>query len=350
MTALPRSDELFNDWLRFRGASTLRPLTKAAARPYESIWSAWCEWLAAHPGAVKPNHVRGYHEATPEDLVAFLEFGPRPRSGRRRRESAPLSEITRRRYWRVIDALYRYALTKDASIVNPAAAMTLGDRPAPERPEGQVFNLLQWSAVYAGVASGPDLWAVRDRAILHLVMDAALTNSEVCQLKLGDVRPALNGRTLELDLKGKRKAQERTLELGALASGSLRTWLDCRPHMKSPARPRDEQPVFLTAKGRGVTARVLFPVVVAAVDHGFKALNLELPNHLGPQVLRNSRLAQWLNDGVSLATVIKRAGFKDRNSLRGLLLHLNPEVLAEVIGGETRSVGRRGISERPSSA
>ena len=53
---------------------------------------------------------------------------------------------------------------------------------------------------------------------------------------------------------------------------------------------------------------------------------LDLPYHIGPQVLRNTRIVLWLNDGVAQADVVRLAGFKDAKSFRGLQRHLSSRV------------------------
>lgn len=318
---IPLSETLYQDWLKSR-AMAPRPLTPQGARPYASIWASWCAWLEA---CTPPRH---FLYASAADLSAFLDAGPQPRASRRRADAAPVSEITRRRYWRVIDLIYRWAITQGLTKTNPAGDMAVLERPAPEKPIGQVFDAQQWAALRAGLPAPEAPWGVRDRAILLVLMDSALTNSELCQLTLGSVQPQLLSSTSTLSIAGRRKAQKRELVLGAAASKALADWLACRKEHALGAEDA-HAPLFVTLRRRALTDRVLFPIVVAAVQRGFAALGLALPNHLGPQVLRNTRLVQWLNDDVELATVLKQAGLKDEISLRGLATHLKPGVLPE---------------------
>lgn len=302
---------LFDAWLSERSASHYDRLSEKAAKPYLAIWTSWVHWLAGRDAP--DSTTKSYLEATAVDIASFLANGPSPRSARRAKMA--LSEITRRRYWRVLDAVYGHAVSLGLITVNPAAGLIGEDMPPPEKPIGQVFTAAQMAALIASLPEGPNVWKLRDRAMLDLLIYEALSVAELCSMNTTDLRPNLvdQGRFV-LSIEGKRKAQERQLNLGPEASKSLADWLEASPTIGAP----DPDPVFVSERLRRISPRVIFHLVATTVSKAFLACNLSLPKHIGPQVLRNTRIVHWVNEGVNLDVVMLRAGLKDQQSLRGL--------------------------------
>lgn len=233
----------FDDWLSHRGWDDRDPLTPAAAEPYRYIWQSWCRYLAGE--GVEGEAAVDWLQVTPSHVFGFLRDGVSPSSGRKSR-TAPISDITRRRYWRVLDAIYQHACNKGLLHRNPVTADGGDPEPPREDPEGQVFHLLHWKAIHTGFPAGDSRWDVRDRAILAILTEAALTNSEVCSLRLNQVGDHLSKVTLRLD--GKRAAQERTLQLDRSASVDVRKWIEIRRGLK-PRPGAAEDAVFITQRG-----------------------------------------------------------------------------------------------------
>lgn len=314
----------FEDWLRLRSQDPRDPLSAKAAKPYAYVWLMWCRWLTT-PSPSAPARAASWMEATPGDVATFLARGPSPSSSRKSRTD-PISDITRRRYWRVLDALYAHARNQNLISTNPAEHLEEG-RPPAENPEGQVFNAKQWEVLRSELPSGTSRWDVRDRAMLQLLMDAALTTGEICSLQchqVGDdfLHPSL----LELRLDGRRKAQQRSFQLGRQASADLRRWIELRRGL--PPRATDAAaPLFVSQKGCPMSPRAVFYLVATTVTKTFPAHGLEIPYHIGAQVLRNTRLVMWLNGGMPIAEVVYRAGFKDAKSFRGLHAHIDERLL-----------------------
>jgi site-specific recombinase XerD len=302
---------LFDAWLSERSASHYDRLSEKAAKPYLAIWNSWVSWLAGRNVPGSP--AKSYLEATAVDIASFLANGPSPRSARRAKMA--LSEITRRRYWRVLDAVYGHALSVGLITVNPAEGLIGEDMPPPEKPVGQVFTAAQMAALIASLPEGPNVWKVRDRAMLDLLIYEALSVAELCAMNTVDLNPNFvdQGR-FGLSISGKRKAQERQLNLGPEASKSLAAWIEASPTIGTAA----PDPVFVTERLRRISPRVVFHLVATTVSKSFLASYLPLPKHIGPQVLRNTRIVQWVNEGVNLDVVMLRAGLKDQQSLRGL--------------------------------
>lgn len=311
---MKNASEHFEHWLLQRSHAPRDRLTPAAARPYRYIWGAWQRWLTAphaHLAACS------WHEASALHVWTFLHQGISPSSSRKA-ASTSISEITRRRYWRVLDALYEHARAQQLITENPARAFD-EPKPEPERPEGQVFNEIQFRAVRNAIAQPKSHWDLRDRAILLLLMDAALTTGEVCNLEMHQVRDHLKRVALRLD--GRRAAQERTLELEADASQALKAWMAHRRGMQ--VSEEHQSRVFLSQRGVPMSPRAVFHLVSTTVNRGFTAEHMDLPNHIGAQVLRNTRLVMWMKAGAEPDEVVRRAGYKDVRSFRGLVQHLS---------------------------
>lgn len=318
---LKTGEELFESWLNVRSNASRDALSVEAAAPYRYIWLSWCRWLDENAsGETNLGVGKRYLEARPEDVQQFLDHGPSP-SSKRVSRTTPISEVTRRRYWRILDAVYDHAKDLEFIKKNPADVGD-NDRPPPEKSEGLVLTRLHFEAVYKVLPSGPSPWDLRDRAVLLLLLEAALTPGEITGLKLANVTESIeHPGQLVLNIFGTRKAQNRDFTLNKLASTSLTQWLDARQNM---ACPLDE--VFITQRQEPMAGRVLFHLVSKAISASAKLSGMPVPGHVGAQVLRNTCIVQWLNSGMEEGLVVKLAGFKDSKSFRGLREHIRVRV------------------------
>lgn len=328
---MPSLEQHFEAWLLHRSSADRDALTPAAAKPYRYIWLSWGRFLSTIP--FEQASGTPWHAATPQLVHRFLREGVSPASGRKSR-TAPISDITRRRYWRVLDAIYQHACNNGLIVCNPVAGDGADPPPPQENPQGQVFTALHWRAIQLAFPGGKSRWDVRDRAILSVLMDAALTTSEVCQLRLHQVGDHLTKVSLRMD--GKRAAQERVLQLGLGASVELRKWMELRRGMHARAGVQEDL-LFLSIHGRPMSPRLIYHLVVGTVTRAFQSHGYDMPNHLGAQVLRNSRLVMWLNEGMSMDEVVRRAGFKDFRSFRGLLRHIDTKTGAHEAFGQLKA-------------
>jgi integrase/recombinase XerC len=321
------SETLFKHWRSHRGADRRDPLSEEGARSYSAIWQSWCRWLTETGGDGQPPRCATYLEASPVLVSSFLRTGPTPRASRRAKN--PLSEITRRRYWRVLHSVYEHAFNQQLIAVNPAAGLIGKDKPPPENSVGQIFGEHQLAHIRSAIPQGESVWDVRDRALLLLLMEEALTVSEICGLQVRHAGAGLlDSNLLSVRIEGKRKAQARIVDLASSASKALQAWMDCREGL---TQAQNMDPMFLTERLRGVSPRVVFHLVSRTVTKAFSDAGLPLTLHLGPQVLRNSCIVHWLNEGHELQAVLKKSGLKDAKSLRGLRRYLtSPPDLGEL--------------------
>ena len=314
------AEDHFEHWLVNRANAARDPISESSAKPYRYMWRAWCRWLASAGGRDEPVH---WLLATSEHAQRYLQQGPSPAASTRKSRSAPISEITRQRYQRFLHILYMHALHRGLVRESPFAG---AEEPlsVQEQSEGQIFHAIQLQAIAESLPSGTQRMDVRDRAIMCVLLDAAITTSELCQLRLQHVGGHLSKVSLSID--GKRSAQVRKLQLQPRASAALRHWMEIRRGI-TVTRPGEEDVVFVSKKGRAMTNHSIFHLVSTTVRQAFKAHHLDMPNHIGAQVLRNSRLVHWLNAGMPVDEVVRRAGFKDQKSFRGLRGHIDPAVL-----------------------
>lgn len=326
---LPHALEHFENWLDMRSKADRSPLSVKSAAPYRHVWKAWAQWLTSprstSEGDALPPHAAHWTLATAAHVMRFLDQGVEPAASARRGKTAPVSEITRRRYWRLLQQVYQHAVEKGLMAQNPVAAGPDVKAPPQEVSQGLVLNERQWQAVMLAKPRGMSKWDVRDRAIFGVLMDAALTTAEIGALRLHHVGAHLNSVTLSIPQVGKRSAQERVLVLGTGASIEMRHWMEIRRQMK-PHPGTDPALVFITNRGRTMGMRILFHLVSQTITTAFKDSGFPLPQHIGPHVLRNTRIVMWINGGVPVDEACRRAGLKDFRSLHGLKIHINPDV------------------------
>lgn len=317
-----QSTELFERWLTERSNDARSPLSLDAAKPYRYIWRSWCKWLdKAHPQVAAANAGTGYLQATPKDVQLFLANGPSP-SSTRVSKTFPISEVTRRRYWRVLDCVYQHALNKELMQKNPVRELSENDKPKSEKSEGLVLTRVHFEAMYQALPAGTTVWDVRDRAILLLLLEAALTPGEVCGVLTSQVHPdSREPSRLCLSITGARYWQSREMVLSDVASTALAAWLTIRSKITFPT-----EAIFVTQQHEDMSGRPLFYLVAKTVAASAVAAKLPVPYHVGPQVLRNTRIVLWLNDGIEQSEVVKLAGYKDAKSFRGLLRHIQVRV------------------------
>jgi integrase len=315
--------EIVDGWLDEKANADRKALSPEAAGPYRYIWLYWCQWLDKTYPNLTPKRGPGtlYLDARASDVQKFLAQGPTVNSTRVS-VTAPISEITRRRYWSVINSIYEHAIKLKLTHRNPADDIAEFDRPPPEKSEGLVLARSHFEAIYQELPIGDTKLEVRDRAILLLLLEAALTPGEICDLEVGQVlRDPKNPNLLVLHIEGARHWQCRDFALNVLASTALQAWMTMRGEPEF-----SNQPAFVTKHDTKLAGRVLFHLVSKVIAASAKKAMLPMPVHVGAQVLRNTRIVLWLNDGLNQSEVVGLAGYKDAKSFRGLRRHIRLRV------------------------
>lgn len=306
----------FEDWVRSHPVSGRESLSPKSALAYRYVWHSWIKHLAG-ADADADHTAAQWLDVSMSEIEGFLQNCARPSSGRRSR-SAPISVETRKRYLKLFAWLYGRAVAVGLVAHNPIREAFAGDPGAEQM--SQVFSPRQWDLIAKEFPKGNGLWELRDRAILALLMDVGLTTAEICSLRLRGINPALT--PLFVEIEGSRKAQGRTLRIGARAAGHLRAWLDARAQQPWAADGDSDQ-VFVTQKGYPMSSRPLFHLVATTVIAAHARADLNVPLHVGPAVLRNTRIVRWINAGIPIEEVARRAGHKDHRSFRLLKPHIS---------------------------
>lgn len=330
-----RGADLFKLWLDVRRRPHKRPMSAATAELYESIWTLWLEHLA---GLDIP-----WHLADAETLGGFVSS----RSARSHRVDDP-SSVTAARYWRIVQDVYaELPLVCSYKSMEQLVELPLGAAKPPEAALSEASSptflpaptlVLLRKSLKQPLPDGPDVrrpWVhVRNRALLAVLLDTAATVRELASLRLVDVFPATgpNGPVLGGVGAGAVKLQSaqphtlRTLHLSREGARCLTGWL--RERADLPCR---HQHVFIGAPAlRQLTHVSLWRSLSATVAQVLDQAGLQLPYHLGPNMLRNSVLLAWLEaEGRSVEDVTRMGGFKTPRSLARLVAEATEAVRQE---------------------
>ena len=326
----------FESWLLERASERENPLTPQAAEPYRYIWSSWCQWLLGDVRSGQGEWTERVLAAGPAQAMAFLHDHVKPAT-QRSGSATEISIVTRERYCMVLRGVYGHLQRLGLLTENPM--LRLYELAGEDRPDAEVLAPELWQRLIAQAMEEPadrSPFALRDRALLWLMLDAALTPAELSALSLGQVEQALTGEgdeesaegaaaPLTIRLQGNRAAQRRELQLGAPAASALRDWLAVRDDTLARGRPDSLavlELVFFTERRKPLSRRVLFHLTSRLITQACDSLGLGLPRHLGPLVLRNTAILHWLQGGMAQEEVCRRAGYQGRLALEHLRTHL----------------------------
>ena len=310
-----QGDQAFDHWLLTCGQNPWEPLSPDAAKPYGFIWHSWLRFLAENGATADPF---AWASATPEQVLAFINHGPQSP-----KQSKP-SDITRRRYWRVLDRVYDHAVLHRWVANNPAQGLTAQDMPPSEDPKGAILSPRIWRALERQIPQPDDLITSRDRAVLMLLMELGLTPEEVRFLEMGSLRwNDDEPRTIEaIYIEGERDNQTRTLPVSRKLSDALRHWLQQRASYHAM---QGQTALFCTRKAPQLSNHTLLHLVTKTLKQAAAASQQPEPARMGPQVVRNTVLVQWLEAGIPVEEVLARSGMKNPNALIHLRAYFTEE-------------------------
>ena len=321
----------FESWLLQRAGERENPLTPQAAEPYRYIWSSWCRWLLGRQG--QGSWADLVQAAGPDDALEFLGERVTPAT---QRDGSPreISTVTRERYCMVLRGVYGQMTLLGLLAENPM--QRLYELAGDARPDAEVLPDAVWNRLEDIARSEPgdrSPFALRDRALLCLMLDAALTPAELAALNLGNLGQisdpvAVHGAAgdgISIRLQGKRAAQRRDLRLGKQSTSALRDWLAVRSATLEKASPDSLamlELVFFTERRKPLSRRVLFHLTSGLIAEACESLGIRLPRHLGPLVLRNTAILHWIRSGLPMDEVCRRAGYQGKLALGHLRVHL----------------------------
>lgn len=327
-------------WIAYTNAHACygkESIDPSKSKSYAFIWRSWTKYLASVL-LVAPESMDGKSMmlATPIDVAKFIANGPTASKPDR-----SISKITQRRYFTVLLRVYAFCVSQAWLDASPVDAVAKQDRPAEENHEGQVLSAAQWSACTQRLAllTSND-YEIRDRAILMLLFKEGLRPEEIRGLRLQDFQPDItNVPTLAIrSIRG--PEQERVIPLDPATATSIQEWKLVRRNMRVVKRTLDElqndfsnqqlhalsDTLFVTEKKMEIGQVALLTLVRSHIEKACISASIEFPNRMGPQIVRNSRIVKWLNAGIDVQQVVKRAGLKNAKGLLHLLLACSEEV------------------------
>jgi site-specific recombinase XerD len=299
----------------------------------EFVWRKWLSFCALRS--------LSWDAAGPADVQAFAGAV----SPRKLTTAAQVSPVTLRRYWRILHDLYAYAVLSCTLADNPCSEVM----PAiSEKTASLALPPHLWALLQENLPGGHSFQARRNRLVLHLMMRCALTVTEILGLTLGCVQahegtpeqvarrlglaslplfepesaflaplaahPA--GLTYTLALSGSRPVQTRCLVLDARTSSALHDWLEVRTMGKAGAGDRL---LIGGPQGSALSSKGLYKICRAHMARSLVGIEID---QMGPNTLRNTCIAMWLNAGLPLAEIQQRCGLKDASVMSRLGAHL----------------------------
>lgn len=321
----PNETELLKLWLAARAATDQDVIRDSET--YRHIWSTWCKYLQSGRGGAKSQSIPWF-EVDSETVVRFLQSGP---ASRREKQESSNNDTTKRRYWRVLDRIYNFALSYHWVDHNPVMEMADVDKPKAEDTLGTVLEPAVWNAAEKLLAQ-PDRFdpiSVRNRAILQILFGLGLAPQEVRALKttslLYDGSEGEEQNLTKVHIDGHNTLRPRTLTLCPKTSAAIREWLKARPGV---ATTSSGLTLFCTPKGP-LSSVSLYLLVQSFLKKASGLAQRDDPPQTGPQVIRNSLLVRMLEDGQHSSPWVARfAGLKNVKGLWHLRIHCSDEVRA----------------------
>lgn len=141
--------------------------------------------------------------------------------------------------------------------------------------------------------------ALRDRALVWLMLHTGLRVSEVCALTLAELK--LGERKGWVHVQAGKGNKQRDVPINELALRALRAWLAVRPHV-------EHDRVFTSGDGA--------PVQVRGVQHRLREIGAEAGLALTPHTLRHTCAKSLIDHGAGLEKVAAYLGHSNLNTTR----------------------------------
>jgi integrase/recombinase XerD len=285
-----------------------------SARPPDAMLLAWLDHLAAERGLAR-NSVAAYRRDL-EALGRQLQDRALASAGEddlllalRRMRTAGRSPRSVARWLVAVRGFYAWLAQEGAIADNPSARLE------PPRTWKTLPKVLDGSDVVR-LLDAPDRGdprGARDAAMLEVLYATGLRVSELCGLRLHDLR--LDAGYLRCVGKG---GKERVVPLGAEASAKLRAYLDAGRTALLTGRRSDV--VFVGRSGAPLTRQGFWKLIKA---YGRRA---GIRAALSPHVVRHSFATHLLENGADLRAVQMLLGHADISTTQ-IYTHVNRERL-----------------------
>ena len=224
----PQMEVLIDLWLDQGSARDRDPIGIKGEPSYRYFWATFTRYLKTGKNGQLAKAV-DWQEVTPVDVLDFLESGPTSRKA-----ESKVSDITRRRYWRLLERIYDFALQNGWVASNPVREIVKDEQPRSEDPKGAIMSPSLWKALQECLHPLPpedDFQALRNRALLICISELALSPMEVRNLKMNSIlyieeEGARRPQALQLDGPGPN--QRRRVHMEPFVVEALESWLAVR--------------------------------------------------------------------------------------------------------------------------
>lgn len=337
------AQDVFDQWVTHQNnplANTRESINPNASTSYAFIWRSFCKWLM--PANQHDQwQAAPWHTTTPEQILNFITTGITPANS-----TAP-AKTSQRRYWSTINRILAFATSQQWITSNPAQQIHLNDRPPSEKSDGSILNPLQLQACYHHLPDpNTSHTHARDRAMLLLMLEHAITPQEIRNMCTMDLqRDPATGKYCAVHIPPQRSEhQSRTIPLSELASQALHKYIPQRTNFGSLQKAISELPksgitsadrhptthVFLSVKQPTITMGTLRHITDQFITTACQAIHQDPPPRVGPQILRNTTIVKWLNEGIDPQTVANMAGLKNVKGLYHLRVHTSQAVRGQL--------------------
>lgn len=317
---------LFNSWLEYENQANEHDrggfYKKGGAESYRRIWVRWLKHLAGRNTS--------WLQADATDLLSFIQAG----ITHTRIPGTP-SAITQRRYFSVLKRIYSFTVVKGWRPTNPAEGISEVDTPEKENPTGTVMNPRQWDACQRHLNSlkPTSIIAVRDLAILRLLFDHALAPREIREIQVGNVKlnkPAAMGMIQIMPARSEHQA--RFINMSSASTSAVGHWLEVRESLLAAhAQAKDGNDyVFISQKSPELTDLALLAICKRHITTACDAYSIEPPVRLGPQIIRNTRIALWLEEDHDILQLCSAVGIKNVHGLKHIAWALSDKARARI--------------------
>jgi len=198
-------------------------------------------------------------------------------------------------YLTAVRRLCAYLVSTGELDVNPAVGVKGNARPVSHSrqalTEEEVERLFE-------VVEGDALIALRDRAMMALMIYAGLSEIELVRADCGDLDQTLLGLFLKVQGKGRTEKDQQVLIEG-IAAETTQAYLLARP-VRTP-----EEPLFVSHGHRSEGERLNTRSVRGRINHHLKAADLKRSG-ISPHSLTHTAALIWFSGGMSIEQVRHR--------------------------------------------
>ncbi|MGN8006205.1 tyrosine-type recombinase/integrase [Acidovorax sp. 22279] len=310
-------DDIFEQWLERCSNNDQRAINDFVF--YRYFWTSWTAYLETSGDRENPKKTY-WTEVDGAFIKQFLDSGIEARG-----KGGNVSMITKRRYWRLLERVYDYAVDLGLIPVNPATALVAKEKPPSEDPKGAILLPVVWEQCFKILREGCEDSVglkpidLRNRALLLVLFELGLTSAEIRALTVESFVDGGGGKGASIRITSGGVNQLRTMVVSDEVRSAVKSWLQVKAtagkHALSPA-------LFSSQTGKPMTDENLLVLVRAHLLAASRAAGQADPVRTGPQIVRNTRLVQWMLSGMPQPEVALRAGLKNVRGLVHLRLHL----------------------------